>query len=235
MIAVFEIVNIKRLLKALAFIRTAADIGAGIQDIFYSADQLGILERFEESDVSCFEVEKEVLDRIADSGSPQGILAVATVKETDVDSLAQCRRVVVVDAVQDPGNLGLLLGQPLRLGSTPSLPRKEQRTCGARKRFEPALNASFALQSLRNFDLVSGLNALREAGHFVVATDSKGDTELDALPLSEHMALVMGSEAHGLSEVVANRANALVSVPMKPSVESLNVAVAAGLLMYRMR
>ena len=58
--------------------------------------------------MSCFEVEKEVLDRIADSGSPQGILAVATVKETDVDSLAQCRRVVVVDAVQDPGNLGAI-------------------------------------------------------------------------------------------------------------------------------
>ena len=91
------------------------------------------------------------------------------------------------------------------------------------------------MQSLRNFDLVTGLDALREAGHFVVATDSKGDTELDALPLSEHMALVMGSEAHGLSEVAASRANAFVSVPMGPFVESLNVAVAAGLIMDRMR
>ena len=185
--------------------------------------------------MSCFEVEKEVLDRIADSGSPQGILAVATVKETDVDSLAQCRRVVVVDAVQDPGNLGAIARTAAAAGFDAIATSKGTADLWSSKAIRASAGASFALQSLRNFDLVSGLNALREAGHFVVATDSKGDTELDALPLSEHMALVMGSEAHGLSEVVANRANALVSVPMKPAVESLNVAVAAGLLMYRMR
>ena len=172
-------------------IRTAADIGAGIQDIFYSADQLGILERFEESDVSCFEVEKEVLDRIADSGSPQGILAVATVKETDVDSLAQCRRVVVVDAVQDPGNLGAIARTAAAAGFDAIATSKGTADLWSSKAIRASAGASFALQSLRNFDLVSGLNALREAGHFVVATDSRGDTELDALPLSEHMALVM--------------------------------------------
>ena len=164
--------------------------------------------------MSCFEVEKEVLDRIADSGSPQGILAVATVKETDVDSLAQCRRVVVVDAVQDPGNLGAIARTAAAAGFDAIATSKGTADLWSSKAIRASAGASFALQSLRNFDLVSGL---------------------DALPLSEHMALVMGSEAHGLSEVVANRANALVSVPMKPSVESLNVAVAAGLLMYRMR
>ena len=185
--------------------------------------------------MSCFEVEKEVLDRVADSGSPQGILAVVTIKEADVDSLAQCRRVVVIDAVQDPGNLGAIARTAVAAGFDAIATSKGTADLWSSKAIRASAGTSFALQSLRNFDLVSGLDALRDAGHFVVATDSKGDTELDALPLSEHMALVMGSEAHGLSEVVASRANAFVSVPMGPFVESLNVAVAAGLIMYRMR
>ena len=162
MIAVFEIVNIKRLLKALAP-SEQRQILALASKTFYSADQLGILERFEESDVSCFEVEKEVLDRIADSGSPQGILAVATVKETDVDSLAQCRRVVVVDAVQDPGNLGAIARTAAAAGFDAIATSKGTADLWSSKAIRASAGASFALQSLRNFDLVSGLNTLREA------------------------------------------------------------------------
>ncbi len=183
----------------------------------------------------CHEVEKESLDRVADSGSPQGILAVATIKEAEIQSLAQHRRVVIVDAVQDPGNLGAIARTAVAAGFDAIATSKGTADLWSPKAIRASAGTSFAMQSLRNLDLESGLDALLAAGHFVVATDSKGTTELDALQLSDHMTLIMGSEAHGLSEAVAHRADAFVSVPMKPFVESLNVAVAAGLLMYRMR
>ena len=84
-------------------------------------------------------------------------------------------------------------------------------------------------------DLGSVLDSLIAEGHFVVASNSRGEQDFRSLEVTDQMTLVLGSEAHGLSEPILERASVLVTIPMGLHVESLNVAVAAGLVMYRMQ
>jgi len=181
------------------------------------------------------EVEKETLDRVADSGTPQGLLAVAAINEAEIESIVELRRVVVVDSVQDPGNVGAIVRTAAAAGFDAIVTSQGTADLWSPKAIRASAGTLFALQASRNLDLSFGLDALLAAGHFVVATEAKGDTDLDSLQLSERMALILGSEAHGLSEAVVSRAHASVTVPMGSFVESLNVAVVGGLLMYRMR
>ena len=69
----------------------------------------------------------------------------------------------------------------------------------------------------------------------MVATNSQAEQDFRSLEVTDQMTLVLGSEAHGVSDSILERASALVSIPMGLHVESLNVAVAAGLVMYRMQ
>ena len=172
---------------------------------------------------------------MADSGTPQGLLAVAAINEAEIKSIAELRRVVVVDSVQDPGNLGAIVRTAVAAEFDAIVVSKGTTDLWSPKAIRASAGTLFALQSSRNLDLSFGLDALLAAGHFVVATDAKGGTDLDSLRLSERMTLILGSEASGLSESAVSRAHAFVTVPMGSFVESLNVAVAGGLLMYRMQ
>ena len=69
----------------------------------------------------------------------------------------------------------------------------------------------------------------------IFATDSDGSVSINDIDVAERMTLMLGSEAHGVSKAVGARTDAMIRVPMGPFVESLNVAVAAGIVMYRMQ
>jgi tRNA G18 (ribose-2'-O)-methylase SpoU len=73
------------------------ELGAGLSAIFYRPDRSEIAETFLKDGVSIHEVDSDVLDRIADSNSPQGLLAVAEVLDAELSSISKCRRVVVID------------------------------------------------------------------------------------------------------------------------------------------
>ncbi|MED5173317.1 MAG: TrmH family RNA methyltransferase, partial [Actinomycetota bacterium] len=69
----------------------------------------------------------------------------------------------------------------------------------------------------------------------ILATDSQGKLDVDEVEVGDRMTLILGSEAQGLAETIRARTDATIRVPMGPFVESLNVAVAAGIVMYRMQ
>ena len=87
----------------------------------------------------------------------------------------------------------------------------------------------------RRVDLDSSLDLLSSSGHSILATDSQGKLDVDEVEVGDRMTLILGSEAQGLAETIRARTDATIRVPMGPFVESLNVAVAAGIVMYRMQ
>ena len=216
-------------------IETALDIGAELEEIFYRSDQSRIADTFREKGVLAHEVESDVLDHIADSGSPQGLLAVAKVDDSALPSIAKCRRIVVVDSVQDPGNVGAIVRTAVAAGFEAIVTSSGTADLLSPRSIRASAGTIFGLQSARTMDLGSALDSLLAEGHFVVATNSQGEQDFRSLEVTDQMTLVLGSEAHGVSDSTLERASALVTIPMGLHVESLNVAVAAGLVMYRMQ
>jgi TrmH family RNA methyltransferase len=171
----------------------------------------------------------------AETESPQGILAIAVVPQPTLANLSPSTslRLLVLDAIQDPGNAGTILRTAAALGATAtfSLPgtvdlwnAKVVRSGMGAHFHHPCLSGTWDdLESFR-----------REHAVAVWAADASGES-IDALIPPARLALVVGNEGAGLSSLSRTRADRLVALPIAASTESLNVAVAAGILLYELR
>ncbi|MEE3140184.1 MAG: RNA methyltransferase [Actinomycetota bacterium] len=216
-------------------LRTAIDLGAELKEVFFRPDQNQILDSLKSLEIDFYEVDPQVLDDIADSASPQGVLAVARARETAIESIAEMHRVVVIDSVQDPGNLGAIVRTAAAAGFDAVVTGPGTADLWSTRAIRASAGTLFALHMAKRVDLESSLDLLRVAGHSVLATDVRGETSVYQVEIEKRMTLVVGSEAHGLSETIIDRTDAMIRVPMGPLVESLNVAVATGIVMYRMQ
>ena len=168
----------------------------------------------------------------AETESPQGVLAIAEVPQRSFADLPTdwTGVVVVLDAVQDPGNVGTILRTAAALGATATIALPGTVDLWNAKVVRSAMGAHFRHTAFSS--TWSGLDAFRaEAGVAVLAADAGGDP-VSAAQRARRMALVVGNEGAGLSEDARTRADRVVSIPIGPGVESLNVAVATGILLY---
>jgi TrmH family RNA methyltransferase len=171
----------------------------------------------------------------AETESPQGVLAIAEIPERSLDSYTTVNPVtlLILDAVQDPGNVGTIVRTAAALGATATvaLPgtvdlwnAKVVRSGMGTHFFHPAFHAT--AESLESF--------LAESGTELWCADAKGES-VGARPRPARLALAVGNEGSGLTATTRDRADAFVALPIAPGVESLNVAVAAGILLHALR
>jgi TrmH family RNA methyltransferase len=171
----------------------------------------------------------------AQTESPQGILAIGEIPDSTLSDLAipSSGRVLVLDALQDPGNVGTILRTAAALGviATISLPgtvdlwnAKVVRSAMGAQFHHPSFRATWG--ELDPF--------LRERSVAVWGTDPAGEPpERGDAP--DRLALVLGNEGAGLGDEARRRCARLIGIPITGTVESLNVAVAAGILLYTLR
>lgn len=182
------------------------------------------------------EVTEREFASAAETESPQGVLAIARIPEARLDQLAlgASARFVVLDGVQDPGNVGTILRTAAALGATATvaLPgtvdlwnAKVVRSAMGAQFHHPALTASW--QAL---DLFRDANGVELWG-----ADMHGQPLARNATPPARLGLVVGNEGAGLSEDARKRTTRLLSLPMSGAVESLNVAVATGILLYELR
>jgi len=169
--------------------------------------------------------------------TPSGILAIA--RRTPADARAMCRRadgfVVVVVDVQDPGNLGAVIRAAEAGGATAAL------VCGASahpfswKALRGSMGSALRLPIASVPDVEVCVRELREAGVRTIASVPRDGRDPDALDWARPCALVIGGEGTGLRDAVRASCDEEVTIPMAAPVESLNVAVAAAVLIYAAR
>ena len=213
-------------------LRTAIEIGVDLEEVFFRPDQEQIFDSVGTINANFYEVDARTLDEISDSSSPQGVLAVARVHETALDVIAEMQRVVVIDSVQDPGNVGAIVRTAAAARFDAVITGPGTADLWSTRAIRASAGTVFALNVARRVDLESALDLLGAAGHSVLATDSQGEISINDIQVVDRMTLMLGSEAHGVSEAVMAHTDAMIRVPMGPFVESLNVAVAAGIVMY---
>jgi TrmH family RNA methyltransferase len=192
-----------------------------------------LVEAFAVAEVPCHALPDSELASVSDTRTPQGLIAVAVRPTWRWEDLGAAD-LLVLDAVQDPGNVGTLIraAEGLGLSGAIVLP-------GTAEAWSPKVTRAAAGSNLRLPIVESAWTDARswlERGAIEVwAADAKGEVLGRSGVSRPRVALVLGNEGAGVSDVVLRTAARTVSVPLRTPVDSLNVGVAGALLMDRLR
>lgn len=179
-------------------------------------------------------VDAHVLARVTDTETPQGVLVVARVPDRSLADVKLDRHAIllVLDAVQDPGNLGTLIRSADAFGAAAVIALPGTTDFWSPKVIRSTAGAAFRrpLISAGDVELWEWL-AQRDVASY--GADMHGQP-IGSLPITAAAALIVGNEGSGLRAETRARITQLVSIPMRGHTESLNVSVAAGILLYEL-
>ena len=221
------------LVEGEVMLREALKCGLTIRDALAEEACAPFARELKDLGARVFIVPRDLLEAACDTRTPQGVCASfdMPVPLSLQDAPA---RIVALDGVQDPGNVGTIWrtadaagfgGLLLGAGCADPLSPKVQRA---------AMGSGFRVPFMLTEGLPGALGELRARGWTVLASDLRGDDFYRRPDPGKRFVLVIGSEARGISDATRAAADALVKLPMRGGAESLNAAVAAGIMMYEL-
>ena len=197
-----------------------------------------LLEGCRAAKVTVRSLAREELTRLAGSAGHQGVIAVANAKAyADLEDILAHKRgqhhfVVVLDGVEDPHNLGAVIRTADGAGADGVL-IPENRAAGITAVVaKVSAGASEHLPVARITNVARTVEELKRRNIWTVGLDERGAQGYDQIDYNMDCALVLGAEGHGLHQLVRDRCDFLVSIPMLGKAPSLNVSVAAAVVMY---
>ena len=210
------------------------------REVFEVMDAVGNREVAEEADASGVSVKKVPRARVEDlapGGAHQGVVArVGPYPYSGLDEILATPELllVVLDGVTDPRNLGAVLRAADGAGASGVVIPKDRAVGVTAATVKASAGASEHVPVARETNLRRAIERIKEAGVWVYAAEVGGSTYAE-LDLGGPVALVLGSEGRGVRRLVREGCDGAVSVPMLGAVGSLNVSVAAAVLLYEAR
>ena len=205
----------------------AVQVGAKIERIFTLAEYE---EKLIDYPQTVFVTEEILLD-LADSQTPQGIVAIVKKEEEQVPDLASGKYLFLED-VQDPGNVGTMIRTADAAGFSGVIVSSKSADIYNLKTLRSMQGSHFHLPIYRMAVDAFIEEAKKTALPILATTLSQNSKDYRELVRLEDFALVMGNEGQGISLLMTEQADQLVHISMKGQAESLNVAIAAGILMF---
>jgi 23S rRNA (guanosine2251-2'-O)-methyltransferase len=205
--------------------------GDRLEEIVRLARGNGVAVRFEE---------RSQVDRAAGGRDHQGVVALlasgATVSLEDLlarpGSPAQSGLLLLLDGVEDPQNLGAIIRSALAAGAG-GVVIPERRAAGLTDAaVRASAGAAAHLQVARVTNLARAMEEMKRAGYWIVGLDERAEKHHTDIDLTGAIALVLGGEGKGLHQLVKERCDFVVSIPTRGPVRSLNVSVAAGVVLF---
>lgn len=182
------------------------------------------------------EVSDQVMDYMAGTQTPQGIIALARQRSWSLGELLKGNGrpacLMVLETLQDPGNLGTILRAGEGAGITGVVMNRETADVYNPKVIRSTMGSLMRVPFVYVDSLRTALEEMKAAGIRVFAAHLKGERDYDQEDYRGPSAFLIGNEANGLTEETAGLADRLVKIPMCGRVESLNAAVAASVLMF---
>lgn len=182
------------------------------------------------------EVSEKLLASISYTKTPQGIILLAsrpTITETEfAQRQMNTPLLVVLHRISNPVNLGAILRTAEAAGATGALTTAGTTDPFAPKSLRGAMGAAFRLPIWTDVDYVQAVEWCRERSIQTVCADIQAPRNYNEIDWGQPSALILGAESAGLSPQEMDAADQAVQIPMKGATESLNVAVAAGILLY---
>jgi len=225
-------------IEGVKLLESALDAGASLEAVFHAPGAAEhpaaaeVLGRADRAGVRRFALREGVMERVADTVTPQPVCAVAAFVDVTLDSVLDAAPLLVCVDVRDPGNLGALVRVADAAGAGGVIC-----SAGTADLYSPKTVRASA-GSLFNVPLVLAgapaelLAALAGAGYRRLATVARGGRDYAEEDLDGRLALVLGNEASGLPPETAALLDGAVTVPMAGRAESLNVAMTATVLCF---
>ena len=214
----------KFLIEGMKLIREALDFGYEFDCVFYVPGKVDY-----DLDLPAYEVSYEILCKITDTVTPQGIAAVVSVKEPEIKKLKDAERVVYLDRVQDPGNVGTIIRTADAFGFDAVILSKECADLYSPKVLRSAMGSVFHLEIYRDFSVED----LKGLGKKIYSSSLEASHMPESIELPA--VLVIGNEGQGISDEIKDATEEFVKIPMAGNAESLNASIAAGILLYEFR
>lgn len=192
-----------------------------------------LLSSLRKTDIQAYQVTEKVMESIAETETPQGILAVARqLKWTLKDIVKNKAPVIIAGGLHDPGNLGAIIrtadagmcGGVITTQNTVDIYNS--------KTIRATMGSIFRLPALKLDDLAEAVLSLKREGYRIIATTAHSKTSYLDVDYRKSSAFLIGQEASGLPDDILESADIKVFIPMKEGVESLNAAVSASILIY---
>jgi 23S rRNA (guanosine2251-2'-O)-methyltransferase len=202
--------------------------GERVEAVVRLAKSRGVPVRFED---------RQQVDRLAGTRQHQGIAALVAAKPAvELEDLLRTENahglLVLLDGIEDPHNLGAIVRTALAAGAQ-GVVIPERRAAGLSDTVERTSAGALAhLSVARVTNLVRAMEEMKEAGYWLVGLDERAEKSFTEVDLKGPVGIVLGSEGEGLHELTRKRCDFLVSLPTTGPVRSLNVSVAAGVMLF---
>lgn len=179
------------------------------------------------------------LEKLSSAVTAQGIVALVKMKEEAGNeiwkALPEKSVMVALDSVSDPGNAGTILRTCDWFGVNAVFLSKDSADLYNPKVLRSTMGALFHLPIVAEVDLHSAFQTARREGYQLIVTSVANGTALDSFTFPERSLIVFGNEARGVSGNLLREANGMVTIPRYGKAESLNVAIACGIVLSRAR
>jgi TrmH family RNA methyltransferase len=226
-------------IEGVHLVEEAIECGAAVQALLLEEEHVpaGIIRSFMEKELSrCYTVSSQVMKKLTQTENPQGISAVIGMKkelepklfsdDTDMGSI-----LLILDAIQDPGNLGTMIRTADAAGIKGIVAGNGTVDVYNDKVVRSTMGSIFRVPIIQA-NLAELLPQLREQGFVLIATSLEGAVMYNEQVYEGSVGIVIGNEAKGVSPELFAHCTHRVKVPIYGGAESLNAAVAAGIIMY---
>ena len=175
-----------------------------------------------------------VFEHVSDTKTPQGILCIVRQKRYNIKELLEMENphFMVLDNLQDPGNLGTIVRTAEGAGVNAVFLSKESVDIFNPKTIRSTMGSIYRMPVVYVEDLVTLLDIFKEKGIKSYAAHLEGKNSYDREDYKGGTAILIGNEGNGLRDEVSNAADIWVQIPMQGQVQSLNAAIAASILMF---
>jgi len=214
-------------LEGARLVRDALVSGHAAEFILYTPDNENLIADLQVINAEMLPVSDEVMRHISDTQQPPGIIGVFAMPEPVLPSAP--KRVLILDAIRDPGNMGTILRTAAAAGVEVALLSPDCVDPYNPKVLRGGMGAHFRLPVIEmSWEQIEAYaQPLR-----IYLADSHGDVRYDEADWAAGWALIIGSEAHGAGQEAAKLASARVYIPMAAETESINAAMAAGVILF---
>lgn len=218
--------------------------GKTVDKLFLSADVSGrmadIVAMAKASGAVVVECDRRKLDAMSETGVHQGVIAQAAAHEyvslADILHTAEERGekplILICDGLTDPHNLGAVIRSAETAGAHGVVIPKRRSVGLTATAAKASAGAVEHIGVARVTNLAAAIDTLKEHGVWVFGADAGGDKNLYDADFADSCAIVIGSEGDGISRIVRDKCDFIVSIPMKGKVNSLNASAAAAVLLY---
>jgi len=207
-------------IEGLKTIKEAIKYNQIIKNIFYCPEMIEYSLEF-----PAIKVTKDVISKMADTTTPQGIIAVCEISEAEIKKRD---KLIFLDRVQDPGNVGTIIRTADAFGFDGVLLSKGCADIYSPKVVRSTMGSMFHIPVKQNVSI----KYLKDINNKIYSSSLDTKNFLDEISITTPFVLVIGNEGQGISDEVKNITDEFVKINMTGNAESLNASIASGILMY---